>query len=227
MRILLVDDHLLFREALSLMLQQLDSDVSCVFAGSGAEALAAANYYRDLDLIVVDLALPDTDGIELLDALGKIAIDTPRVVISACDDAARVSAAMRAGASGYVPKKSSGSEMLGAMQAVLSGGTYVPSTLLAEMGETALPSTSRPPSPDAAKRRDPAETPRLSARQQQVLVLLKDGAPNKVIARELHLSEGTVKLHVSAVLQLLGARNRTEAVSVAIQQGLFSDTQPQ
>jgi len=226
MRILLVDDHLLFREALSLMLPQLDPHVSCVYAGSGAEALAAANYYRDLDLIVVDLALPDTDGIELLDALGKIVADTPRMVISACDDAVRVSAAMRAGASGYVPKKSSGSELLGAVRAVLSGGTYVPSTLLAEMGETSLPSSARP-SPDVVKGRTHAETPRLSVRQQQVLALLKDGAPNKVIARELNLSEGTVKLHVSAVLQLLGASNRTEAVSVAIQQGLFSDTQPQ
>ena len=198
MRILLVEDHALFRDAVSRYLEQFSDDVTFVDAGNGSEARSACSYYSDLDLIIVDLSLPDVDGLELLPEFRRQVGTVPIVVVSASDDPKKVRAALEAGAVGYIPKKSSGPELLAALKSVLSGETYIPTALLSEMQDV-------PP---------PQSIP-------QVLLLMREGMPNKLIARELNLSEGTIKLHVSAIIHALGARNRTEAVTEADRRGLF------
>ena len=213
MRILLVEDHALFREALSLILEQLDDDVTFVFAGNGADARSACGYYNDLDLIIMDLALPDEDGLDLLPALRRQTVTVPIVVVSASEEPDKVRMALEAGAVGYIPKKASGSELLAALKSVLTGETYVTPALLSTMDD---PPRMVPTVADSANR-----TGVLSPRQRQVLRLLAGGLPNKLIARELNLSEGTVKLHVSAIIHTLGTRNRTEAVMEGERRGLL------
>ena len=212
MRILLVDDHALFREALVHVLRQLDDDAAFVHAATAEEALAAANYYRDLDLILLDLSLPGGDGLLILGELRDVAITVPVVVVSASDDPRDVRRAMDAGASGYISQAAGTQEMIAALTRVLEGDIYVPSSLLAAMAS--LEKAGAPP-------RRQTGTPMLTERQLEVLRLLGQGLSNKGIANRLDLTEGTVKLHVSAVIRTLKARNRTEAVMAAERQGLL------
>lgn len=211
MRILLVDDHALFRDALALLLRQLDAPVKIVHASTADEALAAAVHYSDLDLILLDLSLPCADGLGALEQLRRSAPTVPVVVVSASLRAADVRAALAGGAAGYVPKTMSSQEMLAALGAILDGDIFVPPHLLAALSD-----------PPAAGIAPPTEqTATLTDRQIEVLRLLGAGQSNKEIARTLRLAEGTVKLHVSALMRALGAKNRTEAAMAAERSGLL------
>lgn len=215
MRILLVEDHVMFRDAVIEYLRNLDDNVTFVPANNGTEARSACGYYNDLDLIILDLSLPDVDGLDLLPDLRRQTAAVPIVVVSASDEPQKVRTALEAGAVGYIPKKSSGPELLAALKSVLSKETYVPPALLSEMQDPPLAL------PLGVENAGNEASSVLSPRQRQVLRLMREGMPNKLIARELNLSEGTVKLHVSAIIHALGARNRTEAVTEANRRGLF------
>lgn len=209
MRILLVDDHALFREALVHVLRGLDPDVGVAHAGTACEALATAAYYRDFDLILLDRSLAGSDGISILRQLRASAGDPPVVVVSGSGRAPDVRRALEAGAASYVPKTATSHELLFALQRVLEGEAYLPPSLLA-----ALAPEDNPPALS-----EPIKVDTLTKRQKEVLLLLSQGLSNKGIANRLVLSEGTVKLHVSAIMRTLGARSRTEAVLVAEQFG--------
>jgi DNA-binding NarL/FixJ family response regulator len=213
MRILHVDDHRLFRDAIAEVLKALGSDVTVFGAGSADEARGAAGHYAPLDLILLDLFLPGSVGLDLLTELRYLAISAPIVVLSASEEREDIRAALEAGAAGYIAKTVSGPDMLAALRQVLRGEIFVPASLLAKMQSQA---DSRPSGGEAGR----AIAAGLSSRQREVLGLLAEGLSNKAIARRLGLAEGTVKLHVSAILQGLGARNRTEAVTLAQRLGL-------
>ena len=125
-KILIVEDHALVREAMAQSLSRLESGVECFEAADGDEALAVLESQPDLDLAVVDLMLPDVNGFSLLAILGKRFPDMPAIVVSAMDDDASVRRALKAGASGFVSKASSGEVLLRAVREVLDGGVPTP-----------------------------------------------------------------------------------------------------
>lgn len=206
MRFLIVDDHSLLREGLTALLRQMGEDIDVLAVEDGPSALAVAERESDLDAVVLDLALPDMDGAAVLKALGTLRPDLPVVVLSASEDAADVRRVMAAGALGYVPKTASPQTLVAALKLVLAGEIYVPPLLLQD-GEPA------PPTANGA---------RLTPRQLDVLACMCRGLSNKATARELNMSEKTVKAHVTAILRSLGATNRVQAVALAREQALIA-----
>lgn len=208
-RILIVDDHRLFRESLILLLREYRAEVFPIQAASLDEALAALDAYPDTDLILLDLALPGVDGMTGLPRLREAAPTVPIMVLSATADQNTVRNALNYGAVGYLHKSVGTQEMRHAMDLVFSGEVYVPLDLLC---------SNAAPVPEAAIAATGAlieARSLLTPRQQEVLALLAEGLPNKLIARRMQLSEATVKIHVSAILRTLGAKNRTDAVRLA------------
>jgi DNA-binding NarL/FixJ family response regulator len=217
LKILIVDDHPLIREALRQVLQALDRQLELLEAQSGDEALDLTRLNQDISLILLDLALPGVDGFEVLRRLRDGFPGIPVVVVSAYDNAEMVTRVIDAGAMGFIPKTSTTPILLNALRLVLSGGVYLPPEVLSrhEVIAPAAPQLASGP----AQLRDPREIG-LTERQAQVLALLVQGNPNKLICRELNLAEGTVKIHVTAVLKALGVTNRTQAVIAVGKLGL-------
>jgi DNA-binding NarL/FixJ family response regulator len=195
MNVLIADDHPLVRDALARTVQQLSPEVRVSQAGD-LEGLLHLAAQGDADLALVDLNMPGMDGLAGLRRLREVAPTLPVVVASGQEDAATIRAVLAAGAVGFIPKSERSEVLLGALRLVQSGAVYVPARLL----------DAAPPAPA------PASTSALTPRQLDVLRCLCRGEPNKVIARELALTEGTVKIHIAAILRALQARNRTEAV---------------
>ncbi len=203
-RLVVADDHLVVREGL-LAILAMDPEIDVVAeASSGRDALAAVDEHAP-DVILLDLQMPDLDGIETIQELRRRASATRILVFTAHDDDDRIVAAVRAGIDGYLLKGTGRVELLAAIKLVASGGSLlqpsVASKLLARMGQT-----------DA--------TALLTPRELEVVELLTRGLSNKEIARVLGIVERTAKFHVSSVLQKLEAENRTEAVTRALQLGL-------
>ena len=216
MRILLVDDHTLFREALLHVLRQFDSTAVVIEASTAREAIRLAAHYHDLDLILLDLTLPGLNGLTALPELHALRPAVPLVILSASEDSAAVRQALDAGAVGYIPKSSSSHEMIAALHLVLAGEVYVPPALLA-----ALEALDDVPIPVAAASAEEGNGEGLTPRQVEVLRLMAQGLSNKGICKRLNLAEGTVKLHVTAILRALNTCNRTQAVIEATRRGLI------
>jgi len=211
MKILLVDDHPLLRGGMRFLLRSFDAGLEMGEAGNCTEALelvAAGSY----DLVLLDLNMPGLSGMDALAALRDAAPGTPLVVLSGESDSAVVRAAIEGGAMGFIPKSSTPEVLIQALRLVLAHGVYLPPLVL----ETYAVPSSAPVLPQPASTVLPGLTPR----QMEVLHCVIRGKPNKVIARELDLSEGTVKAHLSAVFQTLGVHSRTEAVYAAAKLGL-------
>lgn len=217
MRILLVDDHTLFREALLHVLRQFDNTAVVIEASTASEAIRLAAHYHDLDLILLDLALPGLSGLSALPELHGLRPTVPLAILSASEEPMVVQQALEAGAMGYIPKSSSSHEMVTALRLMLAGEVYVPPALLA--GLEALEDTSIPVTVTALKE---GKADGLTPRQVEVLCLMAQGLPNKVICKRLNLAEGTVKLHVTAVMRTLNTSNRTQAVIEATRRGLIA-----
>lgn len=212
MHILLVDDHALLRGGMRFLLRSLDAALEMDEAGDCAQALERVAA-RSYDLVLLDLKMPGVDGLDALDALRDAAPTTPLVVLSGEDDPCVVRAAIERGAMGFIPKSSTPEVLTHALRLVLAHGVYLPLAVLDSVRPVSVPA----PSPVAS-----AEMllPGLTPRQMDVLRCVIRGLPNKAIARELDVSEGTVKAHFTLVLRALGARNRTEAVYAAAKLGL-------
>jgi DNA-binding NarL/FixJ family response regulator len=229
-RILIADDHELFRDGLRLVLQELGPDVEVVEASGFDGALEIAVTPPGVDVLLLDLVMPGTAWNEGLRLLKEKIPTVPVVILSASDDRRLVLESVRLGASGFIPKTSSSRVMLSALRLVMSGGVYLPPTLLDEQGDSALQDPTallnsshglRSERHEAPRRTDlPPEISPLTPRQREVLALLGQGKSNKEIARILDLSEGTVKLHVTAILKALNVSNRTGAVVAASRLGL-------
>jgi len=219
--ILLVDDHALFREGLALVLkQQLSSsegNVNILEADSAKTALKAVQQYQELDLILLDLHLPDNQDFSLLQQIKSSDPSIPVAMLSANEDAQKIQQALQQGASGFITKSSKSSVMISAIQLILAGGIYVPPAILkADLSgnsETAVaPTYISTPSPNPT--RDTVIV-QLTGRQKEVLHLMDDGLSNKEIAKVLNMSPSTVKVHVAAILRACNVNNRTQAVSFA------------
>jgi len=203
LRILVIDDHALFRRGLKHLLRDLDDRVEVLEAAgcSETEALRGTSF----DLILLDLHMPGIAGLDALAAMRNAFEASRIVVLSGEEDPRQIRRAIDAGAAGFIPKASTPEVLLGALRLILAGGVYLPSVALRGMGE-----------PDAAEQASEDRIAQLlSDRQIEVLRKAVEGKANKVIARELGISDSTVKAHLSAAFRALGVHNRTEAVYAA------------
>lgn len=212
-KILLIDDHTLFREGVQLLLKQLDDGVEVLSAGTCKRGLELAANHQDIDLVLLDLELPDQTRFEALDTFRERHPDVPVVMMSARDDAATVVEALDRGAMGFIPKTSSTELMLNALRLVFVGGTYIPPEAISGHTLAVTASTAQQASHTLADLG-------LTVRQVDVLRLLVKGRSNKLICRELDLAEGTVKTHMTAVLRALHVTNRTQAIIAIAKLGI-------
>jgi DNA-binding NarL/FixJ family response regulator len=199
MKILIADDHPLFRDAFKGILLQLCADADITEKVSFAELMLfkSAEQFA-YDMAFIDLAMPKGNAYETISYLSKLNPNTPIVVVSGEESPDVVQKAIANGAAGFLPKSLDTDGLISNLKHLLSGAMTIVSPVIKH---------------DGSINQSPVN--RLTARQTEVLELMCEGNTNKMIARQLNLTEGTVKLHVRAILQTLGASNRTQAVSIA------------
>lgn len=220
MKFLLVDDHHLIREALRGVLMDLRRDAVVLEASNGVQAMQAVAEHPVINLVLLDLTLPDRDGFTLLEELRQRYPAIAVVVLSAIQDRANVLRALDLGASGYIPKSASREVMSSAIQLVLAGGIYIPPQIL-ERDASLEGATTQPTRTQIGLWCSELD---LTERQIDVLALMMQGMSNKTICRTLDLAEPTVKNHVTSILQALHVKNRTEAVVAVNRLGARSMT---
>ncbi len=209
MKILVVDDHPLILHALTQVLPQLDGELELLGAADRGQTRVALARHPDCALVLLDLALPGAHGLDLLAELRRDFPRLPVVVLSATHDHATVGAALAAGARGFVAKTADPVELLAAVRAVLAGGRHVTRDV-ARPRVTAIDGVQ-------------LEYLGLTQRQSEVMLLLAQGKPNKLICRDLSLSEGTVKVHVSAILRALNVHSRSQVIVELARRGIRVD----
>jgi DNA-binding NarL/FixJ family response regulator len=221
MKLLLVDDHALFREGVALLLGSLDPDVEVLEAGSCEVALDLLRQRSDVDIVLMDLQLPGASGLDAIRMLRMRYPDLPVVAVSSSEDKRAVLETLDAGAMGFVPKSSTSAVLKAALKLIMSKGIYLPpSVFLADTGggENGVAFAHA-----ASQPRMQPVTPEklgLTPRQADVLFRILQGKSAKLISRELGLSSSTVKVHTTAVLRALNVTTRTQAVVAAGKIGL-------
>jgi DNA-binding NarL/FixJ family response regulator len=213
MKILVVDDHSLITDALSVLFLDLDPAAEVLTTRTAEGAMDLLEKHADLDLVVLDLGMPGVSGTSLLESMVAHSPEMKILVLSGQQDPRNVMRVLQLGAAGFVPKSMASDTLLAAVKFVLSGGVYIPADLLEEVNRVAMIGTPERPREVGTTRVE------LTERQEQVLQLLARGAPIKIICRELGLSEGTVKTHVTAIYRAFNASNRTEALLAARRHG--------
>jgi len=212
LQLLLADDHALVREGLKHTLANLETSVEFIEASTAAEVINILGRDQAVDLALLDLVMPGSDGFSLLAQVCNSYPDLPVVILSGAADPAKMRKAIDIGAAGFICKSATAKVMLSALRLVLAGGIYLPPDML---NKTTVPQTENPAPmvrPEASKRISFAA---LTTRQREVLAGLVEGKSNKQIASELGLSDNTVKIHVAAILRTLGVDNRTQAAVAA------------
>jgi DNA-binding NarL/FixJ family response regulator len=204
-KILVIDDHSLVREGLCQVLKGLEVGIEVLQARTCEEAFAQAYVHTDLDLALLDNHLPDLTGLEALAIFGQRHPELPILVLSGSADTQLMQKALQAGAAGYVSKSTISDELLRAIRCVLEGGVYgklQEANTMANAADMQLTTATE-----------------LTQRQELVLQGLLDGRSNRDIARDLFLSEETVKTHVASILRYFKVQNRTQAVIAANRAG--------
>lgn len=207
MKLLAIDDHVLFLQGLKFLLADLEEGLEFIEASTLAEALEL-EHKASIDFILLDYHLPDSEGETALSALKEAYENAVIVVLSGEENPDLIKATIDAGAAGFIPKTSTQDILIAALKLILAGGVYIPN--LALHGRAAAAAQQNGGGDELHSGIDS-----LSKRQLEVLKRAVQGKPNKVIARELYIAEGTVKAHLSAAFQALGVANRTEAVYAA------------
>lgn len=217
LKLLVVEDHALVREGLVRLLGQIDEGATVLESEDFESALTVLDNEGEFDLVLLDLALPGIDGFAGLDILRRRYPAMPVAVVSAFDDMPTITRVLNLGASGFIPKAFSGEALLSAVREILAGNIFRPS---GQQGARLDDATPVPPSKISVR---PDEIG-ITDRQAQVLALMVRGLSNRDIADQLELSEGTVKIHATAVFKALGVNSRTQALVAVARYGIdFAD----
>jgi len=214
MRLLLIDDHALVRKGMEELLRSRGVDVVAT-AGSGEEGIRAAQELQP-DVILLDIKMPGMSGIETLKKLRELGLTLPVLMLTMSRDDTDLHGALKGGAQGYLLKDMDPEELVPALKVAMSGGIVVAK----EMADT----LTRPPpfktQSDKPSRPAAALLAELTPRETEILTHLAEGQSNKLIARALDITDGTVKLHVKSILRKLGVRSRVEAAVFAVEHGM-------
>lgn len=210
LRVVLADDEPLVRAGLAGILETDDGVRVVAQASSGEEALAAVRAHRP-DVVLLDVRMGPTSGLDALAEIRRTAGSLPCLMVTTFGEDEYVAEAIRLGADGFVLKSGDPRELLLAVHAVASGGAFFSPAVSRRLLQTGLGTRF------VAQQEARERLSRLTAREQEVLALLGDGLANPEIAARLHLAEGTVKVHVTSILRTTGARNRVEAALIAAQ----------
>ena len=207
MKILIADDHALFRDGLAMRLEQINPEIVLHQAPSFSQAVKILDKENNIDIIIVDLDMPDMRWEDGVEELKKKAPNASMIIISASEDIRNIRKILATGIKGYIPKRSDPKIMYNALKLILEGGTYIPPALIESSSENNNGYRTNGKS--------------LTNRQSQVLDLIAQGKSNKQIAYEMGVSEATVKLHINALLRSLKVNNRTQAVVTAQKMGII------
>ncbi len=211
MKVLLIDDHALFRSGLEGLLEQRGIEVAAA-VGDGNRGLQLAADL-DVDIILLDLRMPETGGMEVLRKIRERSIKTPVVMLTTSSDERDLVESLRVGAQGYLLKEMEPDDLVVALRDIVDGKTVVAPGLTAVLAKVVQQGES-------ASGVAPSPFDDLTPREREILCHLSEGQSNKVIARNLGISDGTVKLHVKSILRKLDVHSRVEAAVMAVEQGL-------
>jgi DNA-binding NarL/FixJ family response regulator len=211
MKILIVEDHQIFSDGLKLFLAEMHEQPEILEAASSQDGFTIAAAHPDIDLVMLDISLPDMDGCEALRIFSDRFPTLPVIMLTASESRRHMNRCFDLGASGYIPKSSSTEVMRAAIRLVMAGGIYVPPSMGIPRTRTRAVRSQRSQEQTLAS---------LTERQSEVLQQLMKGRSNKQIAHRLDVSEATVKVHVSAILRTLGLRSRVEAALLAQKEDL-------
>jgi two-component system nitrate/nitrite response regulator NarL len=213
-KVLLIDDHALVRKGLEALLQSRGIEIADS-VGSGREGIARARELRP-DVILLDVKMPEMTGPETLQQLREAGIDTPVLMLTMSRDEADLEAALRAGAQGYLLKDMEPDELIPALHDALLGKNIVAKEMVGSLTRIVQGQARAPAQADTL----PEVFGELTPRETEILLHIAAGESNKVIARELDITDGTVKLHVKSILRKLGVHSRVEAAVMAVEHGL-------
>lgn len=211
MKILLADDHELVRTGVKYIINSIDANATIFEVQNYHELLTASKKYSDLDFILLDLIMPGGDGMDAITQLRHSAPDTSIVILSLQDDYETIRKSLNLGVKGFIPKSISNSVMKHALEIIIAGGIYIPSSLL-ENKENIF-TNSKPEDLNL----------KLTRRQKEILELLGSGKSNKAIGGILGVSESTIRSHLTVLFKILNVKNRTEASFYARKLGLISE----
>jgi len=211
MRVIMIDDHALFRVGLQGLLEQRGIEVIAAIA-EGSEGIKLAEEMQP-DIILLDLRMPDMSGLEVLQSIKQKKIKIPVVMLTTSNEEQDLVEALRNGAQGYLLKDMEPDELVSALRDIEKGKNVVAQELTDVLARMVQGDPI-----EAEKKETPFSA--LTPRELEILCLLADGQSNKVIARNLGISDGTVKLHVKAILRKLEVHSRVEAAVIAVEQGL-------
>lgn len=216
-RILLVDDHTLFRSGVRLLLQRQPDFEVVAEAGDGVEGIKRAKELKP-DVVLLDLNLPGLSGLETLQLLTQDLPSCAVIILTVSEEADELGQALRDGARGYLVKNIDAEVLTSAIRRAAAGESVIAESMTAKLVDQFRGAASQ-----AAQASGNAERHRLTARETQIVQCLARGASNKVIARELDVSESTVKIHVQNVLKKLNLTSRVQVVVYAVEHGLHSE----
>ncbi|MGE5241333.1 MAG: response regulator [Bacteroidota bacterium] len=212
MRVLLIDDHALVRKGVEELLRSRGVEV-VASVGTGEEGVKQA-LAQAPDIILLDVKMPGMNGIETLAKLRASNVTIPVLMLTMSRDDADLRAALRGGAEGYLLKDMNPEDLVPALEAALRGDNVVAKEMVGTLARIVQGQTSEPP------RRSTAPLSDLTPREMEILSHVAEGQSNKMIARALNITDGTVKLHVKAILRKLGVHSRVEAAVIAVEHGL-------
>jgi DNA-binding NarL/FixJ family response regulator len=222
MKILVVDDHALVREGMRQVLKGLEDEVQVLEAATCAQAFEVAASQPDLDMVLLDYHLPDMNGLAALDTFGQKHPELPVILVSGSASPEIMRQVLSRGAAGFIPKSSKSEVLLSALGLVMAGEVYVPPELLLAPSPAKSAGSGASVATGLDGERPP---PELTPRQIEVLQHLLDGRSNREIGSAMHLSEETIKNHVTSILRIFEVQTRTQAVIAATRYG-FKSSQP-
>ncbi|CAB3824352.1 MULTISPECIES: response regulator transcription factor [Achromobacter] len=217
-RILLIDDHTLFRSGVRLLLQRQPDFEVVAEAGDGVEGIKRAKELKP-DVVLLDLNLPGLSGLETLQLLTQDLPNCAVIILTVSEEADELGQALRDGARGYLVKNIDADALVSAIRRAANGEAVIADSMTAKLVEQFRGQASQTPPPPPGS----AERHRLTARETQIVQWLARGASNKVIARELDVSESTVKIHVQNVLKKLNLTSRVQVAVYAVERGLYTE----